>query len=60
MEAGEEVGFTDGDGMVGCMGEAGKGGGARIDAVNVMPDRSRAHATIGGEYPGEEEAVTGG
>lgn len=60
MEAGEEVGFPDGDGMVGGVREAGEGGGAGKDGIDVVPDWWWSHAPIGGKDPWEEEAVACG
>ena len=60
LETGKEGGFAGSDCVVTQLGLAGKGGGAGIDGVHVVPDGGRAHATEGGNDPGEEEAVTGG
>ena len=57
MEAGEELGFALGDGVGGGAGEAGKGGGAGVYGVDVVPDGGWAHAAERGEDPRDEEAV---
>ena len=41
-------------------GEAGERGGGGVYGVDVMPYGWRAHATVGGEDPWDEEAVSGG
>ena len=60
LEAGEEVSFAYGNGVVCRVGEAGEGGGAGIDGVNVVPNGGRSHATKGCDDPCDEEAITGG
>ena len=60
LEAGEEVGFAGGDGVVAGSGLVSEGGGRSVDGVNVVPEGGGAHATEGGEHPREEEAVSGG
>ena len=60
LEAGEEGGFPDCNGMTAGEGLASEGGGAGIDGVDVVPDGCWADASKGGEHPWEEEAVTCG
>ena len=59
VEKGEEVGFTEGDSVTIGTGIGGEAGGGGVDGVHIVPDSLGAHASEGGEDPGEEEAIAG-
>ena len=58
--AGKEVGFAAGDNVWARRRKAGKGGGAGVDGVDVVPEGGGSHPAEGRYDPREEQAVAGG